>query len=144
MFCTFHSSISGSIYVLFTPNALYRIRGWISTYVQMSLSAGQMSQAYRWAFGVSMQCWVPARKLGLRSVSTDGDFGWLYVADESEELLCLSVTTVDAVVSLCIKIMLNDLFLLWNGNKLVLECDLLFFLFFFLGVVSGKAFFPLF
>lgn len=66
------------------------------------------------------------------------------MADESEELLCLSVTTVDAVVSLCIKIMLNDLFLLWNGNKLVLECDLLFFLFFFLGVVSGKAFFPLF
>lgn len=60
------------------------------------------------------------------------------MADESEELLCLSVTTVDAVVSLCIKIMLNDLFLLWNDNKLVLECDLVFF---FLGVVSEKAFF---
>lgn len=53
------------------------------------------------------------------------------MADESEVLLCLSVTAVDAVVSLCIKIILDDLFLLWNDNKLVLECD-----FFFLGVVS--------
>lgn len=39
-FHTFHISISGSIYVLFTPNPVCRILGWISTYlpgVQMSL-----------------------------------------------------------------------------------------------------------
>lgn len=50
----------------------------------------------------------------------------LCISGESKELCCISVTTMDTVVCLHIKIIFDSLFFLQRENKLILEWDPLF------------------